>query len=221
MRGVIQSTKKIGESAKPCSTPTSASQALERKEFQEYWVDLPTRQSEKKSTMQSGKPKYLRIKVSILWFKEGKNCVISNATTLVLSPLAQLAHTKCIRNIPAFSVDYWATPSSQLEWRMLYLTASNWSHLTIIFSMSLSSMLSRIIGLNFFLIINLLYSARLQFITDYLLQAAYNFCLRRLKPPLQAERHNQSQQRSKRSLSKSCLQPTHKLYIQVKRDLSY
>ena len=34
--------------------------------------------------MQFGKPKCLRIKVSILWFKEEKNCIISNATTLVL-----------------------------------------------------------------------------------------------------------------------------------------
>jgi len=41
--------------------------------------------SEKKSTMQSGKPKCLRIKVSILWFKEGKNCAISNASVKVIN----------------------------------------------------------------------------------------------------------------------------------------
>ena len=42
----IKGAERIGESAEPCPTPTSASQAPERKEFQEYWVDLPTRQSE-------------------------------------------------------------------------------------------------------------------------------------------------------------------------------
>ena len=31
------------ESTEPCPTSTSTSQTLERKEFQEYWVDLPTR----------------------------------------------------------------------------------------------------------------------------------------------------------------------------------
>jgi len=39
----VQSVERIGERAESCPTPTSASQALVRKEFQEYWVDLPTR----------------------------------------------------------------------------------------------------------------------------------------------------------------------------------
>jgi len=39
----IERAERIGERAEPCPTPASMSQALERKEFQEYWVDLPTR----------------------------------------------------------------------------------------------------------------------------------------------------------------------------------
>ena len=37
------SAERIGDNAEPCPTPTSASQAPERNEFQEYWVDLPTK----------------------------------------------------------------------------------------------------------------------------------------------------------------------------------
>ena len=39
----IERAERIGKRAEPCPTPTSMSQALERKKFQEYWVDLPTR----------------------------------------------------------------------------------------------------------------------------------------------------------------------------------
>jgi len=35
--------ERIGERAEPCPIPTSALQALERKEFQGYWIDLSTR----------------------------------------------------------------------------------------------------------------------------------------------------------------------------------
>ena len=54
----IQSTERIKKRAKPYSVPIFTSQTSERKEFQKYWVDLLTRQSEKKSAKQSTKLEY-------------------------------------------------------------------------------------------------------------------------------------------------------------------
>ena len=66
IRGIIQSIEKIGDNTESCPISTSASWTPEQKEFQKYWIDLSTRYSEKKLTMQFIKPKCLRIKVSIL-----------------------------------------------------------------------------------------------------------------------------------------------------------
>jgi hypothetical protein len=60
----------------------------------QYEVSLFTRYEEKNWMTFSGNPDCLRIAMSMPWFREGKNCAISNAITLVLRPLAHPALTR-------------------------------------------------------------------------------------------------------------------------------
>ena len=54
----------------------------------------------------------------------------------------------CVMPKVKWAVNEGLTFGTLLRWSMLYLTASNWSHLAIIFLISLPRVLSRTIGLN-------------------------------------------------------------------------
>jgi hypothetical protein len=83
-----------GDRAEPCPTPTSAFIFGDENSPHQYEVSLFTKYKEKNRMTLSGNPDLLRIAMSMPWFKEGKNCAMSNAIMLVLRPLAHPALTR-------------------------------------------------------------------------------------------------------------------------------
>src|SRR6185369_15410729 len=104
--GARYRTARIGESAKPCPTPTSAAKGGDTSPSHENFVHLPTRYERKKLVIVG---EYLPICSTLArtsWFRDGKKLARSNASTLVWRSEAHPERTKCTRYDPASSMNF-------------------------------------------------------------------------------------------------------------------
>ena len=80
------------------------------------------------------------------WFREGKNCTMSNTRILVVRFLTYPGHMMWVSATPASVVDLNFRPPSWLGWIKLLEIIWNWRHSPIIFSKRFPIVLRRIIG---------------------------------------------------------------------------
>ena len=81
------------------------------------------------------------------WLSDGKNCAMSKARELADMFLIYSEHIKWVRAIPMLVVNLNFNPPNWLWWIKLFDMTWNWSLLLITFSISLSIVLRRAIGL--------------------------------------------------------------------------
>ena len=91
---------------------------------------------------------FFKMRVRRQWFREGKNCAMSNTRVLVDRFLIQPKQIMWVRATPASVMDLNFKPPNWLGCKKLFEAMRNWSLSPMTFSISFPRVLSKIISLN-------------------------------------------------------------------------